>query len=431
MDEYVCGRHQDVFDARDVVDCRLVYVACFHISSSHVGTTCVLYDSPTAAIKTSKAEKGRCPPQTHTNFKLKCPRSRNFKPKERANLPRRPSIPLILRSGGESRVSAVPNRRATRPSRMHRTRHSSLDDVGTKNASSQEEWSEFLSRSMRALSTAESTASSPPPPSLDTTSPTRRRRPHESSDCRRGGKSRGMSMNEITSPLLDVWRPLGRRVASSSPPPTLTRSSSSSLESTTSSREKLTEPHAAQPSVGRATFGQLATTLSCVEPMDGKLPTTSHFRAGSSCRSSSSSSSYASSSVDEERQEGAMEKSGGVGVMGQPPPPLMDSSYADSCLPVLSQLPRPSSSMSVDSGSGSRPSALVHVKSPVLGNRKDAQTWQLQDEEFFMTSPRFGASLGNRDRGSVDLFRENTGGLLLSAYVGASSGLLSKLDLAW
>ncbi|KAF1773814.1 PSP1, C-terminal [Phytophthora cactorum] len=80
-------------------------------------------------------------------------------------------------------------------------------------------------------------------------------------------------------------------------------------------------------------------------------------------------------------------------------------------------LPRPPRSISVDSGSGARASSLVHVKSPVLGNRKDAQTWQLQDEEFLMTSPRFGSSLGNSDAGHVDLFRGNSVGSLLSTEV--------------
>ncbi|RQM18014.1 hypothetical protein DD237_001898 [Peronospora effusa] len=288
---------------------------------------------------------------------------------------------------------------------MHRTRHSSLDYVDKK-ISSQEEWSEFLSTSMMALSTADSEAS---PPSRTMTSPTRRRH-HESSDIssgRRVGKPRGMSMNETMSPLRDAWRPLGRRIASPSPPPTLTRSSSSSLEST-SSLENQTQSHQAHTSVISTTFGHGESNPSLIKTTDMKLQNAVNFGMGGACLSSSSSSSYDSSSVDEERQEGAM----GLVVAASS---SMDSSYADSCLPMLAELPRPPRSISVDSGNGNRTSSLVHVKSPVLGNRKDAQTWQLQDEEFFMTSPRFGTSLGNREGGHVDLFRDNTGVSLLAA----------------
>ncbi|CAI5736382.1 unnamed protein product [Peronospora destructor] len=295
---------------------------------------------------------------------------------------------------------------------MHRTRHSSLDYVGNKTAA-QEEWSEFLSTSMMALSTADSEASPP-----EMTSPTRRRH-HESNDIsigRRVVKPRGMSMIETTSPPVDAWRPLGRRVASPSPPPTLTRSSSSSLESTLS-LDNSTEPHQAHTRVIPTTFGRLENNSSLsesIEARDMKLQHAVNFGVVSSCLSFSSSSSNDSSLMDEERQEGAMEKN----LVVAAPPSVDSSSYVESCLPVLSQLPRPPRSISVDSGSGARTGSLVHVKSPVLGNRKDAQTWQLQDEEFFMTSPRFRTSLGNRDRGHVDLFCENTGSSLLSVEAG-------------
>ncbi|KAJ8550334.1 hypothetical protein ON010_g10734 [Phytophthora cinnamomi] len=58
--------------------------------------------------------------------------------------------------------------------------------------------------------------------------------------------------------------------------------------------------------------------------------------------------------------------------------------------------------------------ALAHVHAgrnlQLLGGRQ----LQLQDEEFLMTSPRFGTSLRNRDAGHVDLFRGNSVGSLLS-----------------
>ncbi|DAZ99660.1 TPA: hypothetical protein N0F65_001897 [Lagenidium giganteum] len=61
----------------------------------------------------------------------------------------------------------------------------------------------------------------------------------------------------------------------------------------------------------------------------------------------------------------------------------VDPSYAASCMPVLTSLP--------SSTPEARTGSLYHAKSPVLSNRKDSQTWQLQDEEF-LTSPRLGAA---------------------------------------
>ncbi|KAG1704140.1 hypothetical protein DVH05_006151 [Phytophthora capsici] len=298
---------------------------------------------------------------------------------------------------------------------MHRTRHSSLDYLG----GAQEEWSEFLSTSMMALSTTDSEA---PPPGI--ASPSRRTH-HPGTDIAVGRrmKPRGMSMNESRSPAplpTDSWRPLGRRVAS--PPPTLARSSSSSPDTSPPSSDnqadhfRAVDPQVTVMSTSR-TFGRLGSSSSLrgVDAGDTKLKQAASFRGiVSSCLSSSGSSIYDSSSSDEEQVEGASPLSNQLDPGAVPAPPPVDPSYAESCLPVLSQLPRPPRSISVDSGSGARAGSLVHVKSPVLGNRKDAQTWQLQDEEFLMTSPRFGSSLRNRDTGHVDLFRGNSVGSLLS-----------------
>ncbi|KAE9036146.1 hypothetical protein PR003_g7217 [Phytophthora rubi] len=297
---------------------------------------------------------------------------------------------------------------------MHRTRHSSLDYQGG-GASSQEEWSEFLSTSMMALSTADSEA----PPGAASPTASRRRQPVADIGAgRRAAKPRGMSLNETLSlspPLpADAWRPLGRRVAS--PPPTLTRSRSSSPQSPSppsSSDNQAEHLRAVDAHVTvLPTFGRLGSSSSLRGASDVKLKHAASFRGVvSSCLSSSGSSFYDSSS-DEEQQEG------GSPLSNQTDAPPVDPSYAEACLPVLSQLPRPPRSISVDSGSGARAASLVHVKSPVLGNRKDAQTWQLQDEEFLMTSPRFGTSLGNRHAGHVDLFRGNSVGSLLSTEGG-------------
>uniref|UniRef100_A0AAV1TJQ4 PSP1 C-terminal domain-containing protein n=1 Tax=Peronospora matthiolae TaxID=2874970 RepID=A0AAV1TJQ4_9STRA len=311
---------------------------------------------------------------------------------------------------------------------MHRTRHSSLDVVDSSTAASQEEWSEFLSTSMMALSTADPDASLPPP-SLGIPPP---KRPcpvqHPLRDTRisrRAAKPRGMSMNEVLSPPLplsvDAWRPLGRRVAS--PPPTRTRSSSSSSSSETQTGPPDQVLDAQLPTA----FGHLEDSSSLDENTGNvtarELKHVASFRGVvSSCLSSSGSSLYDSSSSDDDQQqqqEGLASSTTHLlsGSVPAPPPPV-DPSYAESCLPVLSQLPHPPRSISVDSGNGALASSLLHVKSPVLGSRKDSQTWQLQDEEFLMTSPRFEASLSNRDGEQVDLFCEKSVGSLLSTEAG-------------
>ncbi|KAH7484479.1 hypothetical protein PRIC1_003789 [Phytophthora ramorum] len=292
---------------------------------------------------------------------------------------------------------------------MHRTRHSSLDYL-SGGAASQEEWSEFLSTSMMALSTADADVDADA--SLGSVSPTRRSH-HDIGIGRRQAKPRGMSMNEATSsPPTDAWRPLGRRVAS--PPPTLARSSSSSGSPSPPSSDNQNEHFRAVDAhvTVMSTFGRLGSSG------ESKLKHAASFRGVvSSCLSSSGSSFYDSSSDDEQQQEtGSPSNQVEAGVVPAPPP--VDPSYAEACLPVLSQLPRPPRSISVDSGSGARAASLAHVKSPVLGNRKDAQTWQLQDEEFLMTSPRFGSSLNREGTGAhVDLFRGNSVGSLLSTEV--------------
>lgn len=261
---------------------------------------------------------------------------------------------------------------------MHRTRHSSLDYLG--GGGSQEEWSEFLSTSMMALSTAddESPGAASPARSPQRYGP-------------RAAKPRGMSLNEAMSPPLgDAWRPLGRRVASPS--------SSSESPPSDNQAEHLRAVNPQVTVMSTTSFGRLGSSSSLRE--ETKLKHTASFRGVvSSCLSSSGSSFYDSS--DEEEADASNQTE------------AAESSYAEACLPMLSQLPRPPRSISVDSGSGPR-SNLVHVKSPVLGNRKDAQTWQLQDEEFLMTSPRFGASLREEGGRHVDLFRGNSVGSLLS-----------------
>ncbi|KAI9913293.1 hypothetical protein PsorP6_005398 [Peronosclerospora sorghi] len=268
---------------------------------------------------------------------------------------------------------------------MHRTRHSSLDCP----AASQEEWTEFLSTSMMALSTAENeTSRAFPIPH----SPIYRRHPFQPSDFdRQSVKPRGMSMSETMScPSMDAWRPLGRR-AMSPPNTTITRSSSNSPGSNSPLSLSDNQTEHGETLLSTA-FGNTTVRGKSIDSKDIKLQHgASCLGIVSSCLSSSGSSlGDASSSEEEQQREGH----------SPVPPPPVDPSYAESCLPVLAQLPQPPRSISVDSGSGARSNSLGHVKSPVIGNRKDTQTWQLQDEEsFFMTSPRFGSSLGNREEG--------------------------------
>lgn len=131
-------------------------------------------------------------------------------------------------------------------------------------------------------------------------------------------------------------------------------------------------------------------------------------KVASSCLSSSASSINDSSNEEEQHLEPLSNQSD-VGPV--PAPPSAGVPFAEGCLPVLSQLPRPPRTVSMDGGSNIHANSLV--KSPVLGSRKDAQTWQLQDEEYLMTSPRFGSSFTNGDR-HVDLFRGSSVSSLLS-----------------
>ena len=321
---------------------------------------------------------------------------------------------------------------------MHRTRHSSLDVVDPRGgASSQEEWTAFLSSSLMALSTTADPDASPPL-SLAPSPPKRtgpvEQLPQSRDDPlrtrRRAAKPRGMSMNEALSPSLpqsvDAWRPLGRRVAS--PPPSNSSAATSPLSETPTgppSRALLPPDRAtSRDQVGRSAVVDKGSTDREEKPQH----VVGYRRVVGSCLSSSGSSFYDSSSSDDDQQQqqqqqqlkgraSSMQNVLLGSVSGAPPPPV-DPMYAESCLPVLSQLPRPPRSISVDSGSGSLTSSLLHVKSPVLGSQKDAQTWQLQDEEFLMTSPRFGTSLSNRDGEQVDSFHDESVGSLLSTYVG-------------
>ncbi|CAI5737033.1 unnamed protein product [Hyaloperonospora brassicae] len=319
---------------------------------------------------------------------------------------------------------------------MHRPRHSSLDVVDPRGgASSQEEWTAFLSSSMMALSTTADPEASPPlsrahsPPKRTGTV-----QQQQSSDdplrTRRAAKPRGMSMNEALSPSLpqsvDVWRPLGRRVAS--PPPSNSSAATSPLSETPTgrpSRALLPDVATRRDQRGRSALVDKGSTEQGTEE---KLQHVAGYRGVvGSCLSSSGSSFYDSSSSEDDQQQQQQQQLKGrassmqnvlLGSVSGAPPPPVDPMYAESCLPVLSQLPRPPRSISVDSGSGSLTSSLLHVKSPVLGSQKDAQTWQLQDEEFLMTSPRFGTSLNNRDGEQVDSFHDESVGSLLSTDAG-------------
>lgn len=323
---------------------------------------------------------------------------------------------------------------------MHRTRHESLDFLGSGGASElppHEEWAAFLSTSMTALATTDDEP--------ETESPNRQRHA-ASADASPFGKAlavdtfdgsqrgafgggdddtvpgflggtgaasgarkpRGGSMSESltsstgSSPSGVAWRPLGRRLtAPHIQPPVASSASSSSLSSTTSIENQLEQP--LETGAAPPTFMRLASSPALSSGSHRQLHHAASLRdVVTSCLSSSGSSFYdSSSSSDEETsaQGNAGKQTGAAGEIptsgGSIRPGIIDvdPSYAESCLPVLSALPGSKMSAS-EGGTLSRSNSLAHVKSPVLSSRKDSATWQLQDEEF-ITSPRFGSLRGS------------------------------------
>lgn len=221
------------------------------------------------------------------------------------------------------------------------------------------------------------------------------------------GKARSDSVSEAltssteSSPSGAAWRPLGRRVTP--------QNSTSNNQTERELPVNFEMPAFAQPA-GESAKKQLSHTSSFRDVV-------------TSCLSSSDSSLYESSSSDEEPQDPTTTSSGILPELrnhDEPLPPqafrmmmrkgsapamsmrpsiidIVDTSFAESSLPaVLSSLPGAHPrSLSIDNSFVSSSMAQHHAKSPVLGNRKDSQTWQLQDEEFLKTSPRFGALHGD------------------------------------
>uniref|UniRef100_K3WUJ4 PSP1 C-terminal domain-containing protein n=1 Tax=Globisporangium ultimum (strain ATCC 200006 / CBS 805.95 / DAOM BR144) TaxID=431595 RepID=K3WUJ4_GLOUD len=357
-------------------------------------------------------------------------------------------------------------RSAEKKNEMQRARHMSLDYLGhaTKNGH-REDWSEFLSAGMAALSTtgddmnddaieeindddelvfaqhqqdvmdaAVAVATSPrggrsaqhanggtarPEIKIDTFG----LEPLQTDEYMMLGrheKQRGDSISEsLTSSTgsspsgAAAWRPLGRRMTPQSsssgaappPPPPPMTSSGNQLE---------------HLNFDMPPFGATASVSS------NNLKHTSSFRdvVSTLVSSSEGSSLYeSSSSSDEEpqdplsssgKQRGVIDdrmhfsnrmmlRKGSEPVMSMRPRPTLDldTSYAEACLPVLNSLPAHPRSLSIDNSfvTSTSSSLAHHAKSPVLGNRKDSQTWQLQDEEFLKTSPRFGTLRGASDLG--------------------------------
>lgn len=234
------------------------------------------------------------------------------------------------------------------------------------------------------------------------------------------GKARSDSVSEAltssteSSPSGAAWRPLGRRV---------TPQNGSGNSSGGGGGSALTNNQTEHlPVFDMPAFAHPGSDTK-------KLNHTSSFRdVATSCLSSSGSSLYESSSSDEEPQDTTtsslpefhteeplppqafrmMMRKGSAPAMSIRPSIIdVDPSFAESSLPVLSSLPAHPRSLSIDNSFVS--SMAHHAKSPVLGNRKDSQTWQLQDEEFLKTSPRFGALHGDMSSvfGSSGLLSES------------------------
>lgn len=320
---------------------------------------------------------------------------------------------------------------------QQRARHLSLDFTASPQQQQQQEeeenWSQLLSTSIAALATDEpppsdsshtaavvvthedelffaqhqqdvmdaavavatSPRSRPPPAAIDTLFPPDR----TTSDEYAGLKPRSDSVSEAltssteSSPSGAAWRPLGRRVSAN------------------------------------GSANQLEYTLFEVPT----LPHTTSFRDAVHVSSSGSSLYESSSSSDDEQPPVAASHSTSTSEAtttttrafrmmmrkGSAPALTMRPSLLDADAPPFGDvpllappLPSHPRSLSIDNTFGSGSSTLHphhhhHLaKSPVLGNRKDSQTWQLQDEELLKTSPRFGPL------GSGDLSMFGTAGLL-------------------
>lgn len=219
------------------------------------------------------------------------------------------------------------------------------------------------------------------------------------------GKARSDSISEAltssteSSPSASAWRPLGRRMTPQG------SSSASSSSASNNQLDHLFEIPAFSGNGGSSSSGALDAPPSNNRK---KLLHTSSFRDIVQLSSSGSSYESSSSSSDEETLEPPsrlgptpktdelkptpfrmMMRKGSAPVLSMRPSIIdVDPSFAESSLTVLTSLPAHPRSLSIDN---TFVGAHHHVKSPVLGTRKDSQTWQLQDEEFLKTSPRFGA----------------------------------------
>jgi hypothetical protein len=280
---------------------------------------------------------------------------------------------------------------------MHqRTRHASLDFPRSNHRlSPQEEWCEFLSTSMAALTTDDDDddVGSRSLSSLNglemrhhgsSFDPTPRSRAREEMNKakpqRSDSFSESLTSSTGSSPAgTAAWRPLGRRASAHFV------SSSNQLDH---EMFGALPPFAQTNGAGNGAHGK-------------KLKHTSSFREAVHVSTSGSSSQVESSSSDEEATE-TVDNNNAVDREALRPARInVDHSYATSPLPSLSPFQ-----------DDVRSNQTLQVKSPVLGSRKDSQTWQLQDEEL-LTSPRFGQFRASLDDsaasmfgGAMDLFAE-------------------------
>ncbi|GLD95351.1 hypothetical protein PINS_up003995 [Pythium insidiosum] len=190
------------------------------------------------------------------------------------------------------------------------------------------------------------------------------------------GKIRGESFSETltsstgSSPGGSMWRPLGRRASAHSMP------SSNQIDHQ---------------------FELAALAQASSSTLSGGLSHLGGFQDVVNI-SSSGSSAHDSTSSDEDTRERHVDNNIAEKDAVRPAIIDVDPAYAASCLPMLAALPESGRELTVDT----RPSGIMHVKSPVLSNRKDAQTWQLQEEEL-LSSPRFGGFRGSIDETTLSM----------------------------
>lgn len=277
---------------------------------------------------------------------------------------------------------------------MHpRTRHASLDFPRStdRRLSPQEEWCEFLSTSMAALTTEdEDDAHDVGSRSLSSLNgleirrtgklfeplkPTTREDPSavgNGKGKRRDSFSESLTSSTGSSPGGAAWRPLGRRASAH------VISSSNQLDHL--------EYGFDLPPLGHTNGAK-------------KLAHSASFR---DMRISSSGSSLVeSSSSDEEANDPLRNKNRLERGAHRPAMLNMDRSYPGSPQPTLSQESR---NVTMEPHA----SQLLHVKSPVLSSRKDAQTWQMHNEEL-LTSPRFGQFRSSLDETTASVFGNGLG----------------------